>query len=86
MFWVRYRSRELLKNEKNASEKNRGTPLPYDVGLIDLLVETGFSAVRFFWEKRHQTTRRSRATAPDGLESGVGIGLGLGLWLRVGSG
>ena len=55
-----------------------------------LLVESGLSAARrffFFLEKRHQNTRRNRATAPadleppKGLEFGLGLGLGTGLGL-----
>ena len=46
-----------------------------------LLAEIEFSAARDFLEKRHQSTKLSRATAPADLEAPKGLGLGLGLGL-----
>ena len=47
-----------------------------------------FWTARFFLEKRHQNTRRSRVTAPADLEppSGLALGLGLRFGLGLGSG
>ena len=55
-----------------------------------------FGPPAFFWEKRHQSTRRSRLTAPANLEPrqrieppkelGLGLGVGFGVGLRLESG